>query len=295
MARMITKQASGTTIASGKIKALNDDGSMILETTVSNRVPILNKDGSVAKGKDGREMQRTEWVPKDLKVTNQLGFSSDDYRVGNMATAIGEYSVRSDTLTADAVISRTAGSYSYNYKNSQGADMELQVLAGFVSFANYNEEINKETGEHYKNQSGENRKPHFDVCVRVKDEATGQYVSHIVKYYNTKNAPKNIEACKKAFENYDKEKNSAFVTMIVGAGREYTRQRTTDGGETSYVCSEHLGNNVPDVSIVDFVMNRSRSQQNTQPAQQAAPSAAQGSGMEQQIPDEMEYDMEEFQ
>lgn len=286
--RIITKEASGTTIVAGIIKSINDDGTMTITTQESRRETKKDDQGNVMKNKDGQDIQRTVFSDLDVVIKSDLGFSAEEYKVGRAATAIGEYSKRQNHLVADAVLSNTPGMFTYPYKNGNGAEMELQVIAGFVRFANMNEEIDKTTGEHFKNQSGEPRKPHFDVCVSVKDEATGDYVSHIVKFYNSKNAAHQIDACKRIFADFDKEKNTAFVTLIVGPGRDYTRTRTTDKGEFTYKCSEHLGNNLP----VAIIRERSKEQTKTN-AQEAEQQS--GDGFSQGAIEADDYDMNDFQ
>lgn len=267
MARMIRKEAAKTDIVTGTIKEIRED-SLVVATREMNRVTMLDKDGNPLKNDKGEERKKTVWTDKDVIVQNDLGFSADEYKVGNAVTAIGEYSARRNVLTADAVISKHSGLYVQPYKNANGADMEMQVLAGLVKFAGYNSEVNPQTQEHYQNQSGKDRKPHFDLCISVKDES-GKWVSHIVKYYDTKNNPNQIESCKKAFEGYDKEKNSAFCTVIVSPGEEKVRTRQLDGGaEMNYVRCEHLGNSIPDVTIVNYVRDKSRQNSNEEATQE---------------------------
>ena len=266
MARIFKKDSAHTTIVAGIIKDIKEDGSMIIATREASLVPRTNDNGEVMKGADGKTLNKVVWNEKDQVVVNEFGFSANDYKIGYAATAVGELR-RNGTLNADMVISGKSGVYTYPYQNKNGVDVELQVIAGFVKFAGYNAEVNPEDGQPYKNQKGENRKPHFDLCVAVRGE-DGKYVSHIVKYYDTKNAQHQIEACKKAFADYDKTKNSAFVTIVTTPGEEKVKTRQVDGGkEEKYFRCEHLGNTIPDVIIVNSVRDRDKSNQTKEAAE----------------------------
>ena len=130
-------------------------------------------------------------------------------------------------------------------------------------------------------------------------DADGKVVTHVVKYYDSvikgkdgqDRQIKNMTACKERFANYDREKNTPFVTIKTDRGNDYVLNRQTENGEKSFFYCDHINATLPDVELVNYVANKNRN--NTQQAQATQEQPTQSSGFEQDnTPD---YDeMDEF-
>ena len=288
---------SGLTYLTGRIKEIVD-GKLIVNTQEAVQVAKKDKDGNPMKNKDGFEIKQTQWVDKEVAVTSKLDFvEGDEYKKDRVVTVIGDYNKRKGTLEADEVISKAPAKYSYEFTNEAGVTEDVVILAGLVQFARENPELDKDGKPNVK-KDGTPRKPHFDVGIRVKD-ADGKVVTHVVKYYDSvikgkdgqDRQIKNMTACKERFANYDREKNTPFVTIKTDRGNDYVLNRQTENGEKSFFYCDHINATLPDVELVNYVANKNRN--NTQQAQATQEQPTQSSGFEQDsTPD---YDeMDEF-
>lgn len=295
--KMYEDKKSGLTYLTGKIKEIVD-GKLIVNTQEAVQVAKKDKDGNPMKNKDGFEIKQTQWVDKEVAVTSKLDFvEGDEYKKDRVVTVIGDYNKRKGTLEADEVISKAPAKYSYEFTNDAGVTEDVVILAGLVQFARENPELDKDGKPNVK-KDGTPRKPHFDVGIRVKD-ADGKVVTHVVKYYDSvikgkdgqDRQIKNMTACKERFANYDREKNTPFVTIKTDRGNDYVLNRQTENGEKSFFYCDHINATLPDVELVNYVANKNRN--NTQQAQATQEQATQSSGFEQDnTPD---YDeMDEF-
>lgn len=295
--KMYEDKKSGLTYLTGKIKEIVD-GKLIVNTQEAVQVAKKDKDGNPMKNKDGFEIKQTQWVDKEVAVTSKLDFvEGDEYKKDRVVTVIGDYNKRKGTLEADEVISKAPAKYQYEYTNDNGVTEDVVILAGLVQFARENPELDKDGKPNVK-KDGTPRKPHFDVGIRVKD-ADGKVVTHVVKYYDSvikgkdgqDRQIKNMTACKERFANYDREKNTPFVTIKTDRGNDYVLNRQTENGEKSFFYCDHINATLPDVELVNYVANKNRN--NTQQAQATQEQPTQSSGFEQDnTPD---YDeMDEF-
>ena len=295
--KMYEDKKSGLTDLTGKIKEIVD-GKLIVNTQEAVQVAKKDKDGNPMKNKDGFEIKQTQWVDKEVAVTSKLDFvEGDEYKKDRVVTVIGDYNKRKGTLEADEVISKAPAKYQYEYTNDNGVTEDVVILAGLVQFARENPELDKDGKPNVK-KDGTPRKPHFDVGIRVKD-ADGKVVTHVVKYYDSvikgkdgqDRQIKNMTACKERFANYDREKNTPFVTIKTDRGNDYVLNRQTENGEKSFFYCDHINATLPDVELVNYVANKNRN--NTQQAQATQEQPTQSSGFEQDnTPD---YDeMDEF-
>lgn len=295
--KMYEDKKSGLTYLTGKIKEIVD-GKLIVNTQEAVQVAKKDKDGNPMKNKDGFEIKQTQWVDKEVAVTSKLDFvEGDEYKKDRVVTVIGDYNKRKGTLEADEVISKAPAKYQYEFTNDAGVTEDVVILAGLVQFARENPELDKDGKPNVK-KDGTPRKPHFDVGIRVKD-ADGKVVTHVVKYYDSvikgkdgqDRQIKNMTACKERFANYDREKNTPFVTIKTDRGNDYVLNRQTENGEKSFFYCDHINATLPDVELVNYVANRNRN--NTQQAQATQEQPTQSSGFEQDnTPD---YDeMDEF-
>ena len=295
--KMYEDKKSGLTYLTGKIKEIVD-GKLIVNTQEAVQVAKKDKDGNPMKNKDGFEIKQTQWVDKEVAVTSKLDFvEGDEYKKDRVVTVIGDYNKRKGTLEADEVISKAPAKYSYEFTNDAGVTEDVVILAGLVQFARENPELDKDGKPNVK-KDGTPRKPHFDVGIRVKD-ADGKVVTHVVKYYDSvikgkdgqDRQIKNMTACKERFANYDREKNTPFVTIKTDRGNDYVLNRQTENGEKSFFYCDHINATLPDVELVNYVANKNRN--NTQQAQATQEQPTQSSGFEQDnTPD---YDeMDEF-
>ena len=295
--KMYEDKKSGLTYLTGRIKEIVD-GKLIVNTQEAVQVAKKDKDGNPMKNKDGFEIKQTQWVDKEVAVTSKLDFvEGDEYKKDRVVTVIGDYNKRKGTLEADEVISKAPAKYSYEFTNEAGVTEDVVILAGLVQFARENPELDKDGKPNVK-KDGTPRKPHFDVGIRVKD-ADGKVVTHVVKYYDSvikgkdgqDRQIKNMTACKERFANYDREKNTPFVTIKTDRGNDYVLNRQTENGEKSFFYCDHINATLPDVELVNYVANKNRN--NTQQAQATQEQPTQSSGFEQDsTPD---YDeMDEF-
>ena len=295
--KMYEDKKSGLTYLTGRIKEIVD-GKLIVNTQEAVQVAKKDKDGNPMKNKDGFEIKQTQWVDKEVTVTSKLDFvEGDEYKKDRVVTVIGDYNKRKGTLEADEVISKAPAKYQYEFTNDAGVTEDVVILAGLVQFARENPELDKDGKPNVK-KDGTPRKPHFDVGIRVKD-ADGKVVTHVVKYYDSvikgkdgqDRQIKNMTACKERFANYDREKNTPFVTIKTDRGNDYVLNRQTENGEKSFFYCDHINATLPDVELVNYVANKNRN--NTQQAQATQEQPTQSSGFEQDnTPD---YDeMDEF-
>ena len=225
--KMYEDKKSGLTYLTGKIKEIVD-GKLIVNTQEAVQSTKKDKDGNPMKNKDGFEIKQTQWVDKEVAVTSKLDFvEGDEYKKDRVVTVIGDYNKRKGTLEADEVISKAPAKYSYEFTNDNGVIEDVVILAGLMQFARENPELDKDGKPNVK-KDGTPRKPHFDVGIRVKD-ADGKVVTHVVKYYDSvikgkdgqDRQIKNMTACKERFANYDREKNTPFVTIKTDRGNDY--------------------------------------------------------------------------
>ena len=295
--KMYEDKKSGLTYLTGRIKEIVD-GKLIVNTQEAVQVAKKDKDGNPMKNKDGFEIKQTQWVDKEVTVTSKLDFvEGAEYKKDRVVTVIGDYNKRKGTLEADEVISKAPAKYQYEFTNDAGVTEDVVILAGLVQFARENPELDKDGKPNVK-KDGTPRKPHFDVGIRVKD-ADGKVVTHVVKYYDSvikgkdgqDRQIKNMTACKERFANYDREKNTPFVTIKTDRGNDYVLNRQTENGEKSFFYCDHINATLPDVELVNYVANKNRN--NTQQAQATQEQPTQSSGFEQDnTPD---YDeMDEF-
>jgi hypothetical protein len=232
--RIYTNQNSGLTVATGKIKALSED------RTVLTIVAEEYKDG--------------ERKDVELNISNPIGFNPDDYKVGFTVTAAG-YKHGKGVIQAERVL----------VGNDIFETADLTVVTGLVKFARYNEEKDKDGNPRLK-QDGTPRKPHFDITISVKED--DKYVDHTIKVYEGRHEEgkkSQLERVQAMFSRFDRQTNRISVAVVTqpGVPRSYTV--TKDLKEyTNFVC-DHMGYKSIDVEYIDA---REKTQA---PAQKAAP------------------------
>ena len=142
---------------------------------------------------------------------------------------------------------------------------DVALVTGFVSFARLNEEKD-ENGNPRMKQDGTPRKPHFDICVSVKED--DKYVSHIISVYNSPNDSEAINRVQKTFKGFDKDTNKVTVSIVTGPGDYSSYPDKT--GVLRHQC-KHLGYRMLSVNYLNQKEKTNSAPQQTQT--QAAPQA----------------------
>lgn len=259
MARAYTSQKTGLNVVSGKVKTISDDRTMMVVTT----------------SRYNSESKQNEEYDVTVQTANQFG---EGVKEGFSVTVAG-YKGRGGTLNDVTVMT---GQDVYE-------EEATSVITGFVSYAGFREEKNAD-GSPKTKQDGSPKKPHYDICIKVKDEDTNHYVNHRIKVYDFPNEEKSsIERMKKIFGKLDTEKNRIRVTIVTNPGQEYNYTSTgKDGREYTNYESVHMGYRFLDVEYVD---QKEQSQSKDVPAketaaetpvQEATPAQNHGNGFEQE-------------